>query len=90
VQKLFIGNIHYGVSEQELRDWVRSLGFQTLSAQIIRDRSTGNSRGFGFVEFKTEHQLEDAIAALNGQRMRGRILTVNLAVPLTRREPTAA
>jgi RNA recognition motif-containing protein len=90
VPKAFIGNIHYEVSEQELRDWVDSLGFQTLSAQIIRDRSTGNSRGFGFVEFKEEHQLEHAIVALNGRRMRGRILTVNLAVPFTRSEPTAA
>jgi RNA recognition motif-containing protein len=88
--KIFVGNIHYGISEQELQDWVEALGFQTLSAQIIRDRSTGNSRGFGFVEFKTEHQLEDAIAALNGQRMRGRVLTVNLAVPLTRPAPKAA
>ena len=81
--KIFIGNIHYEVSEQELRDWVDSLGFQTLSAQIIRDRSTGRSRGFGFVEFKEEHRLEAAIVALNGRRMRGRVLTVNLAVPLT-------
>jgi cold-inducible RNA-binding protein len=90
VPKVFIGNIPYGVSERELRDWVDSLGFQTLSAQIIRDRSTGNSRGFGFVEFKEEHQLQHAIVALNGRRMQGRILTVSLAVPFTRSEPTAA
>ena len=87
--KAFIGNIHYEVTEQELQDWADSLGFQTLSAQIIRDRSTGNSRGFGFVEFKAEHQLQDAITGLNGRRMRGRTVTVNLAVPLPRRESTA-
>jgi cold-inducible RNA-binding protein len=90
MKKIFIGNIHYAVSEQELQDWVASLGFDSQSAQIIRDRATGNSRGFAFVELAAEHKVEDAIAALNGRQMLGRGLTVNVAVPLTQRKSTAA
>ncbi|PYR85410.1 MAG: RNA-binding protein, partial [Acidobacteria bacterium] len=47
--KLFIGNIPHASSDTELQEWVESQGFQVESAQIIRDRSTGQSRGFGFV-----------------------------------------
>ena len=68
--KLFVGNIPH-----------ESQGFQVESAQIIRDRSTGQSRGFGFVVLNEEWKLKDAINALNGQRMGGRVLTVNEALP---------
>src|SRR2546421_8625458 len=83
--KLFIGNIPHASSDAELQEWVEGQGFQCESAQIIRDRSTGQSRGFGFVVLNEEWKLKDAISALNGQRMGGRVLTVNEAVPQTPR-----
>ena len=83
--KIFVGNIPHASSDVELQQWVESQGFQVESAQIIRDRSTGQSRGFGFVMLNNEWKIKDAIAALNGQRMGGRVLTVNEAVPQTPR-----
>ena len=83
--KIFVGNIPHGSSEGELQQWVESQGFQVESAQIIRDRSTGQSRGFGFVMLNEEWKIKDAITAMNGQRMGGRVLTVNEAVPQTPR-----
>jgi cold-inducible RNA-binding protein len=79
--KLFVGNIPHASSDQELQQWVETQGFQVESAQIIRDRSTGQSRGFGFVVLNEEWKLKEAITALNGQRMGGRVLTVNEALP---------
>src|SRR5262249_10561976 len=81
--KLFIGNIPHASSDSELQQWVEGQGFQVESAQIIRDRSTGQSRGFGFVVLNEEWKLKDAINALNGQRMGGRVLTVNEPLPQT-------
>ena len=79
--KIFVGNIPHGSSEEELQQWVETQGFHVESAQIIRDRSTGQSRGFGFVELNEGLAMKDAINALNGQRMGGRVLTVNEALP---------
>ncbi len=79
--KLFVGNIPHAASEPELMEWVEAQGFQVESAQIIRDRSTGQSRGFGFVVINEGSNVRDAISALNGQRMGGRVLTVNEALP---------
>ena len=81
--RLFIGNIPHASSEQELQDWVESRGFRVEAAEIIYDRSTGRSRGFGFVSIAEEGSIQTAINALNGQRLIGRVLTVNEAVPLT-------
>ena len=83
--KIFVGNIPHASSDAELQEWVESQGFQVESAQIIRDRSTGQSRGFGFVALNEERKIKEAIAALNGQRMGGRVLTVNAAMPQTPR-----
>lgn len=83
--KLFIGNIPHASTDAELQQWVESPGFQVESAQIIRDRSTGQSRGFGFVVLNEEWKLKEAIGSLNGQRMAGRVLTVNEALPQTPR-----
>src|SRR5438270_98099 len=85
MSKLFVGNIPHVSSEVELQQWVETQGFQVASAQIIRDRSTGQSRGFGFVALNEEWKVKEAIAALNGQRMGGRVLTVNEALPQTPR-----
>jgi len=84
--KLFIGNIPHVLSESDLRQWVESHGFLIQSMEIIRDRSTGESRGYGFVVLKEEWKVTDAIAVLNGRRLHGRALTVNQAVPLPPRD----
>jgi RNA recognition motif-containing protein len=83
--KLFVGNIPHASSETELQEWIEHQGFHVESAQIIRDRSTGQSRGFGFVILNEEWKIKDAINALNGKNMGGRALTVNEAVPQTAR-----
>jgi len=83
--KIFIGNIPHTSFDSELQQWVESQGFQVESAQVIRDRSTGQSRGFGFVVLNEAWKVKDVIAALNGQRMGGRVLTVNEALPQTSR-----
>ena len=79
--KIFVGNIPHASSDSDLQQWVESQGFQVESAEIIRDRSTGQSRGFAFVVLNEAWKIKDAIAALNGQRMGGRVLTVNEALP---------
>ena len=79
--KLFVGNIPHASTDVELQEWVESQGFEVESAQIIRDRSTGQSRGFGFIVLNDGLRLKEAISALNGQRMGGRVLTVNEALP---------
>ena len=81
MSKIFVGNIPHASSDTELQQWVESQGFQVESAQIIRDRSTGQSRGFAFVVLNDEWKVKEAISALNGQRMGGRVLTVNEALP---------
>ncbi len=79
--KIFVGNIPHASSDAELQEWVEAQGFRVESVQIIRDRSTGQSRGFGFVVLNEASKIKDAINALNGQRMGDRVLTVNGALP---------
>ena len=79
--KLFVGNIPHASSDADLQQWVESQGFEVESAQVIRDRSTGHSRGFGFVVLREEAKIKEAIAKLNGQRMGSRLITVNEAFP---------
>ncbi len=79
--KLFVGNIPHASTDVELQEWAETQGFQVESAQIIRDRSTGQSRGFGFIVLGNGLKVQDAISALNGQRMGSRVLTVNEALP---------
>jgi RNA recognition motif-containing protein len=79
--KLFVGNIPHTSSDGELQEWVESQGFNVESAQVIRDRSSGQSRGFGFVVLDENSNIKEAIAALNGKRMGSRVVTVNEAFP---------
>jgi len=80
-QKLFVGNLPHEVTDNELQEFVSSAGFQIASAVVIRDKATGQSRGFGFVELAEGEDMERAIAGLNGQSLQGRRLTVNEARP---------
>src|ERR1051325_2965954 len=83
--KIFMGNIPNASSELDLQQWVESHGFRVEWAEIIYDRTTGNSRGFGFVSLFDEAEVQKAITDLNGRPMAGRILTVKEATPIKRR-----
>ena len=79
-KKLYVGNLGYGVTDGDLTKMFEPHG-TVESAQIIMDRETGRSKGFGFVEMKTDQEAKNAIAALNSQDSGGRALTVNEARP---------
>jgi RNA recognition motif-containing protein len=79
--RLFVGNIPHACSEVELRRWFEEQGHQVAFAQVIRDRVTRHSRGFGFVELQDANDLRTTVEQLNGQRFWGRVITVNAAVP---------
>ena len=79
-KKLYVGNLDYGVTDSALEQMFAAHG-TVESAQIIMDRDTGRSKGFGFVEMKTDQEAQAAIAALNGKEVDGRSLTVNEARP---------
>ena len=82
-KKLYIGNLSYSVTSTELEQMLSAHG-PVRSAEVISDRATGQSKGFGFVEMESDEDAAAAIAALNGQEHGGRALTVNEAKP---REP---
>jgi RNA recognition motif-containing protein len=79
-KKLYVGNLGYGVTDAELQQLCAAHG-TVQSAQVIMDRDTGRSKGFGFVEMGSDQEAQAAIAALNGKEMNGRTLTVNEARP---------
>ena len=79
-KKLYIGNLSYDFSSSDLETLLEPHG-TVLSAEVISDRNTGRSKGFGFVEMDSAEEAEAAIAALNGQEHGGRELTVNEAKP---------
>jgi RNA recognition motif-containing protein len=81
-RKLYVGNLGYGVTDSDLLKMFEPHG-TVVSAQVIMDRDTGRSKGFGFVEMKTEQEAQAATAALNGKDAGGRSLTVNEAKPRT-------
>jgi RNA recognition motif-containing protein len=79
-KKLYVGNLSYDVDSSELQQLFGAHG-SVQSAEVISDRMTGRSKGFGFVEMGTDEEAQAAIAALNGQQHQGRALTVNEAKP---------
>ena len=83
MSKLYVGNLSYQTSENELREIFSQHG-EVVSATLVMDRETGRPRGFGFVEFADASSAKAAIEALNGASVGGRDLTVNEARP---REP---
>ncbi|MBX7054459.1 MAG: RNA-binding protein [Pyrinomonadaceae bacterium] len=78
--KLYVGNISFNTTNQDLNDLFGAIG-TVESANIIEDRETGRSRGFGFVEMASQAEGENAIAQLNGKEVDGRALKVNEAKP---------
>src|SRR5437763_13496993 len=81
-KKLYVGNLTFGVTDSDLQKMFEPHG-TVQSAQVIVDRDTGRSKGFGFVEMGSDAEAQAAITALNGKEMDGRTLTVNEARPKT-------
>ena len=79
-KKLYVGNLAYSVTDGGLEQMFAGHG-DVQSAQVIMDRDTGRSKGFGFVEMGSAQEAQAAITALNGQQVDGRSLTVNEAKP---------
>lgn len=79
-KRLYVGNLPYGVTNSELEQVFSAYG-SVQSAQVVTDRETGRSKGFGFVEMATDDEAQAAIKGLDGKDMSGRPLTVNEARP---------
>jgi cold-inducible RNA-binding protein len=85
-KKLYVGNLNYEVTNGDLEQMFAAHG-TVRSAQVVMDRDTGRSKGFGFLEMPNDQEAAAAITALNGQQMGGRSLTVNEAKPREERAP---
>ncbi len=79
-KKLFVGSLPWGVDDNKLGEIFAKYG-QVLSATVLKDRETGRSRGFGFVEMANDAEADKAIEELNGSDMEGRKVVVNVARP---------
>jgi len=79
-KKLYVGNLGYNVTSGDLQELLAEFG-TVQSAEVISDRVTGRSKGFGFVEMASDTEAQAAIASLNGRQHDGRALTVNEARP---------
>ena len=78
--KLFVGNLSFNITENDLQDAFAAHG-TVVEANLMMDRATGRARGFGFVTMSTPDEAQKAIAGMNGKSIDGRALTVNLARP---------
>ena len=81
VCKLYVGNLNFNTTEDELKGHFDQSGIQTKAITLITDKYTGKSKGFGFVEVESAEVIQKAIEALNGKELNGRALTVNEARP---------
>jgi len=79
---IYVGNLAREAGESDLRDAFQAFG-EVTSASIIKDKFSGDSRGFGFVEMPNKSEAENAISSLNGKSIKGRTVTVNEAKPRT-------
>jgi cold-inducible RNA-binding protein len=84
MKNIYVGNLDYGVNEDQLRQAFEAFG-QVEKVTLIRDRDTGQPRGFGFVEMATDSEADTAIQSLNGSQMGSRAITVNEARPRVER-----
>jgi RNA recognition motif-containing protein len=84
--KLFVGNLSFNTTENDLQDAFAAHG-QVVEATLMMDRMTGRSRGFAFVTYSTPEEAQKAIEAMNGAQIDGRALTVNIARPKEERPP---
>jgi len=84
--KLFVGNLPYSATEADITDFFTQAGVSVDSVNVMRDRFTGEARGFGFVEINDDSAANRAIEACNGRDLMGRALVVNEARPMVPRE----
>lgn len=77
---IYVGNLPWDLSEDDLREAFESFG-EVSSAKIIKDKFTGRSKGFGFIEMPKQEEAEAAISGLNGKEFKGRDIIVNQARP---------
>jgi RNA recognition motif-containing protein len=80
--KLFVGSLPWSIDDKQLQSTFETHG-KVVSAKIIKDKETGRSRGFGFVEMENSADAENAISALNESELNGRNIVVNAAKPRT-------
>jgi RNA recognition motif-containing protein len=85
VKKLYVGNLPFNASEEQLQEWFGQVGVNPSAISLIRDRFTGQSRGFAFIEIANDEDADRAVTSLNGQNFGGRNLVVNEARPQTER-----
>src|SRR5437660_136651 len=85
VKKLYIGNLPFSATDEQLNEWFAQVGVTPAAVNLIRDRFTGQSRGFAFVEVSNDEDADRAINSLNGQNFGGRNLVVNEARPQAER-----
>ena len=83
--KLFVGNLDYGITSDQLREYFSQVG-TVVDATIIQNRYTGRSKGFGFVEMSSDEEAKKAIETYNGKDFQGRDMVVNEARPRVPRE----
>ncbi len=84
--RLFVGNLPYKATETDIQSFFTEAGVQVDSVNIMRDRFSGEARGFGFVEINDENVAVQAVQACNGRQLMGRALVINEARPAERRE----
>ena len=84
--RIYVGNLAYSVTDDELRDVFGQFG-ELASAEVITDKFSGQSKGFGFVDMPNNDDAEEAIKSLNDTNLKGRKLTVNEAKPRAERPP---
>ncbi len=78
-KKIYIGNIDYDVTEEDLREILKEKGVEAKDIKIIKDKFTGRSKGFGFAEFENDEQIQKAIDSLDGEELKSRKLKVSQA-----------
>lgn len=82
--RLFVGNLPYSANETDVQNLFTGAGFSVDSVNVMRDRFSGEARGFGFVEINDEQQAQAAVESLNGRELLGRALVINEARPMSR------
>jgi RNA recognition motif-containing protein len=86
MMKLFVGNLPYAATETDVQNFFAQAGVTVDSVNVMRDRFTGEPRGFGFVEISNDSEANHAIEVCNGRDLMGRTVVVNEARPMTPRE----
>jgi len=87
--KLYVGGLAYAITDDQLRELFEAYG-KVESAQVIIDRMSNQSKGFGFVEMSTDEEAQEAIKELSGKEVSGRAITVNAARPREERPRTGS